>query len=83
MGYPWKQLESPRKSALERQITLGLPSRFLMKMEHIEVGEWGQEIVMCWPEMTKGTFVSSYRHFVSADVISKSASCTLLFLKVF
>ena len=55
-----------------------------MKMVHFEVGEWRQEIiVMCWPEMTKGTFIASYRHFVSADVISKSESCTLLFLKVF
>ena len=55
-----------------------------MKMVHCEVGEWGQEIiVMCWPEMTEETTVSSYRHFVSADVIWKSESGTLLLLEVF
>jgi hypothetical protein len=36
-----------------------------------------------WPEMTEGAFVSSYRHFASADMILESESDTLLLLKVF
>jgi hypothetical protein len=53
-------------------------------MVHFEVGEWGQEIiVMCWPEMTDGTFILSYRHFVSADMILESESGILLLIKIF